>query len=191
MNSPSMDSAHPAPADQDGPTDGQIDAVMLATRVLVGVTARAMAATEDQVTLPQLRVLVMVASRRSLNLRAVAEGLSVHASNATRICDRLVVAGLLSRRDDPADRRHLILELTPAGQRLVDRVNQLRRVAVGDVLGRMPQRSRDVLTAILLDFAEAAGEIDHESGAWSLGWTTDRPSDSPTGTEELVTARPD
>lgn len=74
------------------------------------------------VTLPQLRLLVMVSSRGPLNLGAVAAGLGVHPSNATRAVDRMVGAGLLSRSDDPTDRRNLVLELTPAGQALVDQV---------------------------------------------------------------------
>ena len=68
---------------------------MVAARVLVAVSAQSVAAVQDELTLPQLRVLVMVASRREMNLGAVAEGLGVHPSNATRAVDRLVVAGLL------------------------------------------------------------------------------------------------
>src|SRR5919198_6154668 len=88
-----------------------VDAVMLAARVLVGVSARSVALVEDDVTLPQLRLLVMVASRGPLNLAAVAAGLGVHPSNATRACDRLVTAGPLDPRDKPHDRRHPFLEL--------------------------------------------------------------------------------
>jgi DNA-binding MarR family transcriptional regulator len=115
-----------------------VDAVMLAARVLLGVSARSMGAVEDVVTPPQLRLLVMVASRGPLNLAAVAEGMGVHPSNATRACDRLVVAGLLDRRDNPADRRNLLLELTPAGHELVKRVMDQRRAAIAEILDRMP-----------------------------------------------------
>jgi hypothetical protein len=43
-------------------------------------------------TLPQLRVLVVIASRGPQNLAGVAQGLGVHSSNATRACDKLVEA---------------------------------------------------------------------------------------------------
>src|SRR5690349_8976899 len=105
-----------------GCVDGDIEAVMAAARVLVAVSAQSVAAIEDVVTLPQLRVLVMVASRTAPNLNAVANGLGVHPSNATRAVDRLVAAGLLDRRDDPTDRRNLVLELTESGRELVDHV---------------------------------------------------------------------
>jgi DNA-binding MarR family transcriptional regulator len=148
-----------------------VDAVMLAARVLVGVSARSVALVEDDVTLPQLRLLVMVASRGPLNLAAVATGLGVHPSNATRACDRLVTAGLLDRRDNPDDRRHLLLELTPSGRALVVRVMNQRRAAIAEILDRMPRSRRRALVGVLRSFAAAAGELPDRE-VWALGWTT-------------------
>ena len=144
---------------------------MLAARALVGISARSLVDVDDVVTPPQLRVLVMIASRGPLNLGAVARGLGVHPSNATRACDRLVVAGLLDRRDDPADRRNLLLQLTEEGRTLVDQIMDRRRHAIAEVLARMPALQRTALIPVLVTFAEAAGEMDDEH-LWSLGWTT-------------------
>lgn len=164
MHTVAVASAQPEPADE-------VDAVMLAARVLVGVSARSVAMVEDEVTLPQLRLLVMVMSRGPLNLAAVADGLGIHPSNATRACDRLVAAGLLDRRDNPADRRNLLLELTPSGRELVVRVMAHRRVAIAEILDRMPAGRRRALTNVLRSFAAAAGELPHRD-VWALGWTT-------------------
>lgn len=161
------------PADA-APSADEIDALMDAARVLVGVSARSVVEVEDQVTLPQLRVLVMVGSRGPLNLGAVATGLGIHPSNATRACDRLVAAGLLDRRDDPADRRNLALDLTEAGHALVAKVVDHRRAAIADILARMPPDQRRALVPVLQSFAAAAGEI-FETGAWTLGWPTPTP----------------
>ena len=160
-------------------TAEQVDAVMLAARVLVAITAQSVAALAEQVTLPQLRVLVMVASGGPLNLNAVAQGLGVHPSNATRACDRLVAAGLLRRREDAADRRNLVLELTADGCQLVQMMTQHRRTAIEDILGRMSSQCRRELVPVLQAFAQAAGEIS-SSGAWALGWTTEQPIGSDT-----------
>ena len=62
----------------------QVSSVMRASRVLVSVVARSIAEVEDVVTLPQLRVLVMIASHGPQNLGSVAAALGVHPSNATR-----------------------------------------------------------------------------------------------------------
>jgi DNA-binding MarR family transcriptional regulator len=148
-----------------------VDAVVLATRLLVAISAQSVAAVDDVVTLPQLRVLVMVSSRGPLNLGAVAAGLGVHPSNATRTVDRLVGAGLLSRSDDPTDRRNLVLELTPDGEVLVDKVMNERRTKIAKILERMPASRRRALVPVLRSFAAAGGEVPAEA-AWSLGWTT-------------------
>lgn len=144
---------------------------MAAARVLVAVSAQSVAGVDDVVTLPQLRALVMIASRRAMNLGAVAQGLGVHPSNATRLVERLVVAGLVDRRDDPADRRNLVLELSAAGYDLVNRVMDDRRVAIGRILDRMPAASRRELVSVLRSFADAGGETPDDA-VWSLGWTT-------------------
>lgn len=148
----------------------QVDAVMAAALVLVSVVASSVAEVEDQVSLPQLRVLVMLATRGPLNLSAVADALRVHPSNATRQVERLVVAELVDRRDDPADRRHVSLTLTAKGQQLVDSVFEHRRAAIAQVVNRMPEAKRRALPAALESFADAAGELPEHS-AGDIQWT--------------------
>jgi DNA-binding MarR family transcriptional regulator len=156
------------------PSQAEIDAVLLATRVLVAVSAQSVAKVEDQVTLPQLRMLVMIASRGPQNLSSVAQAFGVHPSNITRTCDKLVEAGLIHRSDNPANRRNLILELTEPGRQLLETMIEDRRTAVANVLAKMPARHRNDLTPALRAFAEAAGEFP-ESQVWSLSWTTGQP----------------
>ncbi len=151
--------------------DGVVEAVLAAARVLVGLSAQSVAELGDTVSLPQLRVLVIVASRSPLNLGDVADGLGLHPSNATRAVERLVTAGWLERRDDPADRRNLVLELTPAGKNLVEGVMDHRSTAIAAIVDQMEPVQRRRLGAGAAAFAEAGGEVPH-SAVWSLGWTT-------------------
>lgn len=154
--------------DETSPTPAEIDAVMAATRVLVAITAQSVAQVEDQVTLPQLRVLVMIASRRPQNLNSIAQALGVHPSNATRACDKLVEAGLLRRSDDPADRRNLILQLTKSGRQLIQTMTEHRRTAIANILAKMLVQQRSSLVPALLAFTNTAGETP-PSQAWALG----------------------
>lgn len=148
----------------------QVDAVMAAARVLVAVAATSIAEVEDTVSVPQLRVLVMLATQGPLNLVAVAEALGVHPSNATRTVERLVVAGLVDRRDVPTDRRNVSLTLTAKGRMLVDSVFEHRRAAIERVIRRMPESKRRALPAALENFADAAGEV-LEQHAGDMQWT--------------------
>lgn len=51
----------------------------------------------------------------------LSQAVMLTSSGTTKRLDRLESAGLIARRPDPQDRRGLLVELTPAGQRLVDR----------------------------------------------------------------------
>jgi DNA-binding MarR family transcriptional regulator len=150
--------------------DTDVEAVMAAAKVIVALTARSMAGAP--VTLPQLRVLAFLAERGTATLGAVATVLRVHPSNATRTCDRLVEAGLVDRRDSPADRRRLSLGLTAAGRALVDGVFAERRAAVARVLAALPAGRRREVAAAMADFATAGERLDgvaandHPAGGW-------------------------
>ena len=147
-----------------------VDAVLAASRVLVGVAAESLAEVDDFVSIPQLRVLMILATRGPLGLTALAADMGVHPSNATRACDRLVNAGLLDRRDNPADRRHLLIDLTAAGQQLVDGVVARRRAAISRILRRMRAEQREQLGMALRQFADAGGE-PRSDNLRALGWT--------------------
>ncbi|CAM3258806.1 MarR family transcriptional regulator [Mycobacterium intermedium] len=149
----------------DGPSADQIEAVLRASRALVGIAAASIAAVDDSVTVPQLRVLVMIDTRGPLNLAAVAEALEVNPSNASRICDRLIKAGLLDRQEAVNDRRHIVLSLTSAGRRLVNKVIKHRRAAVTRILRDMAPKDRELLKTALDRFATAAGEPNPDQTA--------------------------
>lgn len=171
-----MSSPRPEPNPSDQPTPAEVEAVMLAAQLLVSVTAQSVAAVEPEISLPQLRVLVILASRGPQSPGAVARLLDVHPSSATRACDRLVQSRLLSRNENPADRRQLRLELTSRGRRLIQSVMNHRRQQIEDLLRRIPADERATLAPALRTLAAAGGET-LERAAWLSGWTTLRPVD--------------
>lgn len=148
----------------------QADAVIRASRALVGIAAESLGAVNDQVTIPQFRVLVLVYTRGPMNLSSVAAALDVNPSNASRTCDRLITAKLLDRKLSAEDRRNVTLTLKPAGRRLVERVTAHRRAAVERVLRAMNAEDRDMLATALSAFADAAGEPGSEARMLSMIW---------------------
>jgi DNA-binding MarR family transcriptional regulator len=91
-------------------------AVLTASRLLVAVAARSLAAAEERVTLPQFRMLVVLAGHAETKLVTLAELMAVNPSTAMRMVDRLAAAGLVSREVNPESRREVMLRLTPAGR---------------------------------------------------------------------------
>ncbi|GAB3493402.1 MarR family winged helix-turn-helix transcriptional regulator [Amycolatopsis cihanbeyliensis] len=138
--------------------DAMADAVLTASRLLVAVSARSIAAVAEVITLPQFRLLVVLESRGPLKLTALADRLAVNPSTATRMVDRLVSAGFVSRETNPASRRELMVTLTGAGADVVADVTARRRAEITRIVGRMPPGTRQDLVRVLTVFAEAGDE---------------------------------
>lgn len=148
-----------------------VTAVLSASRVLVGVSARSLADIEDAVTVTQFRTLVVLDSHGQINLNRLAGLLDVTASTAMRMIDRLLAADLVTRQDNPANRREVLLGLTPAGTDLVRQVTAKRRREIARIVTAMPATQRADLIAALRAFAEAAGEPEPQAKvASTLGW---------------------
>ncbi|MFJ5675622.1 MarR family winged helix-turn-helix transcriptional regulator [Streptomyces sp. NPDC093097] len=159
--------------------DAVTRAVLTASRVLVGVSARSLAATEDTVTLPQFRLLVTLSVHDDTNLSAVAELLGVNPSTAMRMIDRLTTAGLTKRHPNPANRRESLIQLTEDGRRIVDEVTARRRAEIATIVSHMDPAHGQALIDALTAFAHAADEPAAPTtgpDAYPLGWT-----DSTTG----------
>jgi DNA-binding MarR family transcriptional regulator len=154
-----------------GDVDELVTAVLGASRVLVGVSARSLSDIEDAVTITQFRTLVVLSNSGEINLNKLAELLDVTASTAMRMIDRLLAADLVTRRDNPANRREVVLGLTETGEQLVRQVTAKRRREIARIVTAMPHAQRTDLVAALRAFADAAGEPEpRTAGGAALGW---------------------
>lgn len=149
------------------------DVFLVASRALVGVAARSLAEV-DEVTLPQFRALVVLASGGSVTVSELAHRLDIHPSTATRLCDRLVRKRLIRRVEGRTDRRETDLVLASAGRRLVDLVTSRRRRDLLAIAERMSAEQRRHAIAGMRAFAEAAGEIPD---ATLFGWPEPEPAE--------------
>jgi DNA-binding MarR family transcriptional regulator len=145
-----------------------VDAVLAASRAIVAMAVRSLSAVSEDVTLTQYRVLVVLASRGEQTVAALADELGVSAPTASRMCDRLVRDGLITRSEDPGDRRRVSLVLTKLGSSLLEDVTAARRVEIAHVLAALSERTQRSMIAGLHQFATAAGEIPEQE--WSAGW---------------------
>jgi DNA-binding MarR family transcriptional regulator len=70
-------------------------------------------------SMQQLRALFFLRDEEEASVGRLAELFGFGLPAASLLADRLVRAGYVDRRDDPADRRRVLLSLTRAGVRLV------------------------------------------------------------------------
>jgi DNA-binding MarR family transcriptional regulator len=149
----------PSHAELDQEAEEVTLAVMAASRLLVAISARALASTDDSLTLPQLRALVVLDTCGPVKLAALAATLGVNPSTALRMVERLESVGLIDRKTNPDNRREVILRLTPTGQDLVERVLAHRRTEIRTLVQRLPAEARAALVPALNALTETADEM--------------------------------
>ncbi len=82
---------------------------------------------EIGVTMPQAKVLHLVAAEGRMRMSVLAARLGVTLSTVSGLIDRLVEARCVARHDDPTDRRQVVVTLTPEGDALIEHFRDLNR----------------------------------------------------------------
>ena len=143
--------------------DEATKAVAAASRALVGVIASSYAPVRERISVPQVRVLlVLSATDGAMRSGDMAERLGVHPSTFTRTADRLVASGWIRRTVNPDNRRESLISLTNTGSRLVGQIARRRDANIRKVLERLTRDERRAVVAAMATFADAAGEPSFE-----------------------------
>lgn len=151
--------------------DEVVDALLTASRALVGVAVRSIEKAEPAVTTPQHRMMVLLAARGPQIVGYLAAELAVNSSSATRQCDRLERKGLVTRTRSETDGRAVVVSLTPAGRSVLRTVTDARRAEITAIVEQMPPHSARGVLSALQQFSTAAGEVGDAD--WS-GKTAER-----------------
>jgi DNA-binding MarR family transcriptional regulator len=107
------------------------------------------------VGLLQCHVLLELEAAGDLSLKDLENLLGSDKASLSRTVDSLVEAGLVGRRDNPADRRSLAISLTEAGRRKTGEVNLLCDKKYEDVLTRLPAAVRNAALRSVLEIGRA------------------------------------
>jgi DNA-binding MarR family transcriptional regulator len=134
-----------------------VEAAMAVSRVLHGISGRSAAELPYELTLPQLRALVMLDDDASVTVKALADRLGLQPSTTTRLADRLAAKDLIERTHGVQDRREVLLSLSPRGREVVDTAMGFRRRAVREILVSLTTSERAAALESFAAFA-AAGE---------------------------------
>lgn len=143
--------------------------LLAASRVLVAMSAASIEASPVDVTLNQYRALVVLASRSPIRMVDLARELSLSASSATRLVERLERKGLVTRAASATSRRSIDLRLEPAGEELVGQVMAERRRRFAELLSGVPARRQATMRRAFEDLAHLAGEPVADVGPALLG----------------------
>jgi DNA-binding MarR family transcriptional regulator len=118
---------------------------------------------EEGLTMPQLVTLHTLAHAGGRLVGEIATRLRLSPPATSHLVDRLVQAGLVTRVEDPGDRRQKRLTITAAGRRLVDKINTLRAREVQAVLSRISPPLRRQFADALARVIEELASLPEES----------------------------
>jgi MarR family transcriptional regulator, organic hydroperoxide resistance regulator len=115
-----------------------------------------------QLTLPQLRIVFIVAHGESASVTQIAQRLGIGEPTASHLVDKLVQAHLVKRAEDSEDRRRTKVRLTPAGEELIDQLLGWEDL-IGGLLDDLPKKDLSLLRQglhALVDELHVQGSID-------------------------------
>ena len=150
----------PSAEDEDSPAlePGTAEVLQAATRVLAGVALRSLDVLDAAVTLPQFRLLAVLADLGPAPSGRAARALGLDPSTITRLADRMVAAGHVARGTDPQHRGVVTLELTASGRDLVAAADAWRRRELARIMARLAPPERAAVTGALGLLVGAAGD---------------------------------
>ena len=107
--------------------------------------------TDVDLTFTQLRALFVLA-HRSQRVSDLAKALGMSLASASALGDRLVRQGLVARRRDASDRRSVLLQLTPAGTRILRRIDRAQTAQMTRAIKLMSPAERRAFATTLHAF---------------------------------------
>jgi MarR family 2-MHQ and catechol resistance regulon transcriptional repressor len=96
-----------------------------------------------------------------LTITEIQSRVPLATGSMTAAVDRLERKGLVTRRDDPRDRRAKILELTPEGKRVVEAAFELHAMELEAAMAILNGAERRQLSGLLKKLGLFAAEAHH------------------------------
>lgn len=78
--------------------------------------------TEDNLTMSQLRVLLLLRINTRMKMTQIASCLKIHVSTATGLVDRMIAKKLIQRQANEDDRRVIMCALSDKGHQITDNI---------------------------------------------------------------------
>lgn len=116
--------------------------------------------SDVNVTIQQLRVMTILYNDGPRRVSLLARRLNVSTPTMTGILDRLVRQDLISRQDDPEDRRVVLNALTEKGQGLIERLQPVQSERLRTIVSQLASGERQEVATGLASLLTAARTIE-------------------------------
>lgn len=129
-------------------------AIIATTKVIRRVGLRVFA--EEGLTDAQFQALMLLMENGPMLMRKMSDQMLVTPANVTGLTDRLEEKGLVRRTSGEGDRRATIMEITPAGKALYERVAIKKAAMLQRVLKKFTKDELATLNGLLEKFQREA-----------------------------------
>jgi MarR family transcriptional regulator, organic hydroperoxide resistance regulator len=134
------------------------------TELWNAVDARLRAAHD--LPLSRFEPMQVIAKRDRCRVYDIAEALSLTTGGTSKIVDAIEASGYCRRRPNPSDRRSSVIELTPAGRRLLTRATKTFEAELESRLGAaLPARSLQQFGVTLATLRASAQDRARDAAA--------------------------
>jgi DNA-binding MarR family transcriptional regulator len=123
-------------------------------------TRRWGAEVSDEVTSPQIFILVALARTPDTDQRTLGEAVSLDRSTTADVVERMIRRGFIERSRDPSDHRRYLLRITSAGKELLGEIHQRTIAMNARLLGLLEPADRAEFIRLLRTFVAAADRED-------------------------------
>ena len=105
----------------------------------------------EQATLShaQVEVLSHVAKQSNMSIKEIAALLHITPSAITQLVEPLVKNGCILRNSDPSDRRSVILHISPAGKKELEKIKKARAALISELLEPLSEAELDTFISLL------------------------------------------
>jgi DNA-binding MarR family transcriptional regulator len=111
---------------------------------------------EIAITMPQAKLLYLLGAAGDLHMSDLVHRLGVSLSTVSGLVDRIVDHGLAHRREDPVDRRQVVVGLTTEGAAFLDRFRELNTRQLRSLLELLEDDELDAVGRALTALSRAA-----------------------------------
>ena len=106
---------------------------------------------EPSLSVPQFRVLAFLSHHPGASLSDVADHIGITRASASTMVERLVQRNVVDRQEDPNERRHIMLKLTPTGSDLLEEMRNSTRQKIAELLDELtPEQLGHISAGLVL-----------------------------------------
>jgi DNA-binding MarR family transcriptional regulator len=108
-------------------------------------------ATDVPLKITQRKVLIIIETLEGATMTHISHMAGLKKGSFTSVADSLIEAGYVERGEDPADRRKVILRLTPEGKAVARRIINRIELHLENKLSRLePSQRRELMNAFMV-----------------------------------------